>query len=392
MITLTLLLLAAPSTQFYGNALVSPLEPLHKHSSSIVEAPNGDLLACWFHGHGEKSDDTLVIRGARKPKGADAWSESFVLADNPGLPDQNCVLFVDPRGTLWLFWISSLDNTSFTYLLKYRTSNDYDGPGAPQWEWQDVIHCRPLHLAERFKESTAKVYQAFGDEVVKNQRFRDRLNHGIAHCEDKLSQRLGWMTRTQPIMLSESRMMLPLYSDHFNCSLAAFTEDWGKTWEFGEPLLPLNVQACFVPRKNGDIVAFLRDKSPRKRTPMAVSRDGGKTWSDAVPIDIPNPNSSVDCKALASGKWLLVCNDLDGSGPRGGRTRLAVFLSDDEGQTWKWRRVLEEHDASTAAAYPSLIQARDGTIHCTYTFSPSPRETIKHAWFNEAWVRTGGER
>jgi predicted neuraminidase len=390
MITLTLLFLAAPPTPLYGAALVSPLERLHKHSSSIVETPNGDLLACWFHGHGEKSDNSLVILGARKPQGTDAWSDSFPLADNPGLPDQNCVLFVDPRGTLWLFWISSLDNTSYTYLLKYRTSNDYSGPGAPKWQWQDVIHCRPQNLAARFKESVEKVYREFGAEVVKNQRFRDRLDHGLRHCEGKLWQQLGWMTRTHPIMLSDTRMMLPLYSDHFNCSLAAFTEDWGKTWEFGEPLLPLNVQASFVQRRNGDIVAFMRDKSPLKRTPSAVSSDGGKTWSDAAPMEIPNPNSSVECIVLECGHWLLVCNDLDGSGPRGGRTRLTAFLSDDEGRTWKWRRVLEEHDGSTAASYPSVIQTRDGTIHCTYTFTPSPEETIKHAWFNEAWLQAEG--
>ncbi len=97
---------------------------MHNHSSSIVETPAGDLLVCWFHGHGEKVDDTLVIRGARKRQGASEWSEPFVMADNQDLPDQNCVLFIDPRSTLWLFWISSLDNTSRTYLLKYRTSTD----------------------------------------------------------------------------------------------------------------------------------------------------------------------------------------------------------------------------------------------------------------------------
>ena len=57
--------------------------------------------------------------------------------------------------------------------------------------------------------------------------------------------------------------------------------------------------------------------------------------------------------------------------------------------TWKWHRTLEKHDASTAAAYPSVIESRDGTILCAYTHSPSPNETIKVVRFNEDWVRAG---
>src|SRR4029434_2022159 len=44
--------------------LVFPLEHWHNHASMIVEAPNGDLLVCWFHGSGERTADDVVIRGA----------------------------------------------------------------------------------------------------------------------------------------------------------------------------------------------------------------------------------------------------------------------------------------------------------------------------------------
>ena len=51
--------------------------------------------------------------------------------------------------------------------------------------------------------------------------------------------------------------------------------------------------------------------------------------------------------------------------------------------------------------YPSIIQARDGTLHATYSYFIPPaqakkdaegrliRKAIKHAHFNEAWVRAG---
>ena len=38
----------------------------------------------------------------------------------------------------------------------------------------------------------------------------------------------------------------------------------------------------------------------------------------------------------------------------------------------------------------SMIQASDGSIHVTYTFSrPGKGSTIQHARFNEAWLSGG---
>lgn len=367
--------------------IFAPVE-MHAHGSSIVETPEGDLLAAWFYGKAEKSDDTLIIQGARKNKGENTWSAPFLMADSQDLPDQNPVLFVDPRGTLWLFWIVSQDNTYDSYLVKYLTSTNFEGDGAPVWQWQDVLHVRPTNLDTRLIEDMDTHAQEYADYLATHPKYPTWIEDAKADVQVKLLQRLGWMTRIHPIMTSGSRIMLPLYSDAFACSLAAFTEDWGKTWTFSEPILNINVQACFVQKKSGEIVAMMRDRGAAKRIPVSTSKDGGITWSHTEKMDIPNPDSSVDCLALASGNWVLVCNDTEG-GPRGGRNQLSTYLSDDEGATWKWKRTLEKHDESCAASYPSVIQAADGSIHCTYTYSPSPNETIKHARFNEDWIKAG---
>ncbi|MCA9414533.1 MAG: exo-alpha-sialidase, partial [Candidatus Omnitrophica bacterium] len=114
------------------------------------------------------------------------------------------------------------------------------------------------------------------------------------------------------------------------------------------------------------------------------------TWSDTGEMEIPNPDSSVSAEVLDNGHWVLVCNDTTG-GDRGGRTRLVIFLSEDEGETWPIRKVIEDHDKTCAAAYPTVRQTRDGIIHCVYTHSPSPNETIKHIWFDEDWIREEGK-
>ena len=50
-----------------------------------------------------------------------------------------------------------------------------------------------------------------------------------------------------------------------------------------------------------------------------------------------------------------------------------MTLSDDDGDTWRPRLALE--DGPGEYSYPAVIQARDGTVHVTYTWR---RERIKH--------------
>src|SRR5688572_32028303 len=83
--------------------LVFPLHAKHNHAPGIVECPNGDLLASWYRGSGERSADDVAVFGARKKKGQSTWSESTLWADTPGFPDCNTCLMVDGQKRLWLF-------------------------------------------------------------------------------------------------------------------------------------------------------------------------------------------------------------------------------------------------------------------------------------------------
>src|ERR1041385_385882 len=73
--------------------LIFPLQAQHVHSSCIVECPNGDLLACWFQGSGERLATDVAIVGSRLGRGSEKWSSVFPMADTPDFPDLNPVLF-----------------------------------------------------------------------------------------------------------------------------------------------------------------------------------------------------------------------------------------------------------------------------------------------------------
>ena len=54
------------------------------------------------------------------------------------------------------------------------------------------------------------------------------------------------------------------------------------------------------------------------------------------------------------------------------------------------KRPLEDMEPGMGTgSYPTLIQAADGSIHCTYTHEDKKNfegKTIKHVRFNEAWI------
>lgn len=385
------MLLSACTVALEGE-LIFQSNDYHNHGSSIVETAQGDLIAVWFHGTGERQSDDVLLQGARKRKGNAEWSEPFIMADTPDLPDCNPVLFMDPRGVLWLFWITVQDNMWGGSLLKYRTSTDYDGDGPPNWNWQDVIHARPVELEERFLKVVDEGIEMYGD-VIENfvPDMKKEVEKVREMAKEKLYQRLGWMTRVPPIMLADGRMMLGLYSDVYNCSLAAFTNNWGETWSFSTPIMDPdvtmlgNIQPAFAQRKDGTIMAFMRDNGLPKQVRFATSEDNGHTWGQVFITGISNPGSSVDVEVLKSGNWVMICNDT-----LLGRHLLSAYLSGDEGATWKYSRTIEESEYEQGSfSYPSVIQADDGTLHVTHSYNRKEIQgsAIKHVQFSEDWIK-----
>lgn len=369
---------AAPS---YRAELIFPPEGFHNHSSCVVECPNGDLLACWYHGIGPEKGDDVAVQGARKVQGSDSWSQRFVMADTPGYPDDNPCMFVDPQGRLWLLWVTLLANRWQTALTKYRISRDYQMPeGPPAWEWQDVLHVTPVNFEEQVNtgiDAYLERYRELAERVPQN--AVEHLRATRERAGDKLQQRLGWMTRVHPLLLPSGRLIVGLYSDNFDASIMAMTDDWGKTWLTSAALVGLgNVQPSVVRKNDGTLVAMMRENGLQRRIRISESKDDGMTWGPIENMGLPNPGSSVEVVRLANGHWALVYND-----STTGRDTLAVSISDDEGATWKWTRHLER---GAGGSYPSLIQARDGTMHVTYSHGAGGGESIKHAAFNEEWV------
>jgi predicted neuraminidase len=414
---------------------IFPLVSQHVHGSTIVELPNGDLLAAWFQGSGERWADDVAIMGARLKTGEEKWSKTFVLADVPEFPDINPILFIDSQDRLWLMWYTVIANQWETSLPKYRISENYMMPdGPPEWAWQDVLHVKPGDRAERgiqpgdrfvksverqIREYTEYISQSnsalalitsnladrWKTELLSKARGEDMMRRGRRvdssgqSTEQQLGypyfRRMGWQTKNKAVIVDENRIIVPLYSDGFSFSLMAMTDDGGLTWQFSEPLVaPGNIQPSIAKKADGTLLAYMRDNGPPpQRLHVSTSADKGLTWSPVRDSELPNPGSGADVVTMKNGHWALAYNDTED-----GRHSLAISISTDEGKSWEYTRHLEldtrDRNIATSSAYPSIIQGRGDTLHVVYSYhhndrSGAPNKTIKYARFNEAWIRQG---
>ena len=321
-----------PSPYFVARYVSQPDERRPSaHGSTICELPDGDLLASWYGGSREYGLDVSIM-GARLPAGEREWEPLGVWADVPEQTMGNPVLFPEPGGErLWLFYVVLYGAKWTSGKIHYRHSTD----GGYTWG-----------------------------------------------PEQTLIEELGHMTRNKVHVLPDGpggAWLLPLYDERDWSSYVLRSEDRGATWTRSNAIhAPFGIiQPSVVSTPDGHLLALMRTGGRGGLIWQAHSADGGRTWSEATPTALPNPNSGVDAVATPGGAVVLAFNNTPS-----GRCPLNVALSDDSGATWPWCRAVET--AGGEYSYPAIIQAADGLLHLTYTYR---RTHIKHVTFDEAWLR-----
>jgi len=413
--------------------LIFPYQNLHVHGPTVVELPDGSLLAAWFEGSGERWADDVRIMGARRSKTKESWSTPFEMADVPGFPDINPMLFIDQDTRLWLMWYPVLANQWETSIPMYRISTDYEGEGAPIWDWQDIMFVKPgsptergIQPDDRFVrqvQSQFADYESYMEETLlpvfaqsEQEMFRQKWTEYKQEIDSlvkgknmlrkgrmlmngeildtmlgyPIARRIGWQTKNKPY-LDKDRIIVPLYSDGLNFSMFAYTDNKGKNWEYSNPILGGGgIQATIAKSENGDLVAYLRDNGPAPKVMQRTeSKDRGATWT--IPKDdiLPNSGAGFDMITLPNGNWLIVYNHSSSS-----RNNLSVAISDDQGKSWRWKKDLENDlrkDVATRFHYPAVSLGSQGGIHIVYSYHRNDREqnhkSIKYMRITEDWVK-----
>ena len=340
----------------------------HVHASCIIEGPNGDLRAVWYENgtplpppyFSKQQDKSADVRigGARKVKDRQAWDKPFVMADTFGVSDNNPCMAVDKQNRLWLIYATLLGVPEWSWgsaLVRYRISSNFDHPGTPTWEKQDILVPHVSGLGKSLMAAPGK--------------------------PNPLIERLGWMPRAHPLMRSDGALVLPLANENFGIACMAITKDGGETWTYSNPVPGRGLeQPTLAELADGTIIAFFRNDGLEHRIRRSESKDGGMTWSPLTVTDRPHPGAGIEALMLRNGHLALIYNDTEKE-----RDKLAISISTDNGATWQWTRHIE-NTPKERFDYPSIIQSKDGSIHVTYSYNT---KVIKHAHFDEAWVQEG---
>lgn len=299
----------------------------YNHASSIIALPDGTLLVAWGAGTEELATDTRIVL-SRRAAGSTAWTNPVVVADKPGRADANPVLFRAPGGVVWLIYVEMFGATFCESVVMAQTSAD----GGATW----TSPCPMLPTV----------------------------------CT---------LVRNHPIVLQSGRWLLPAYVQGVYASQFWASDDDGRTWWPGDAYLTLpenNLQPAVVERSDGSLFALARRSGDAAYTWAMESTDCGRSWSLHVRDDLPNPNSGLDLLRLTTGEFVAAYNDSATT-----RTPLVVALSTNEGRSWSSARIIA--DGPPQLSYPSLVEAPDGTIHCTYSDDLTAIAVVS---FNRAWL------
>ncbi|MEE8257101.1 MAG: sialidase family protein [Acidobacteriota bacterium] len=289
------------------------------HASTLVEVDGGEILSAWFGGTREGNPD-VGIWTSRRSNGK--WSEPVEVAQEPEVACYNPVLFRNPDGEVWLSYKFGPSPQTWTGAI--RTSPDEGRTWSP-------VRYLPAGL--------------YGP--IKNKPLI--LSNGTILAGTSVESHRAWTCWVER------------------------SEDNGKTWTKHGPIVRPGVargiiQPTLVPLADGRIRMFVRSTRRIGRICYADSSDEGRTWTEARPTDLPNPNAGIDAVALKDGRIVLVYNHSER-----GRSPLNVAVSNDGGDTWNPFLRLESEPGEYS--YPAVIQTSDGTVHTTYTWR---RKRIKH--------------
>ena len=299
------------------------------HASTIVETKKGDLVVAYFGGTKERNPD-VCIWVSRKPKGADVWSAPMMVADGV-FPEGrhacwNPVLYEMPDGELWLFFKIGPSVSEWTGWL--TKSKD----GGKTWSKREP-------LPDGFLGP------------IKN---KPELINGRLLCPSSTEDN-GWRFHMEIYDLKTKQWKyVPVESTE-----AIKTDD--------NQLHPIDcIQPSIMKLKDGRLQVLMRTHNAHIAT--SYSSDNGNTWTAVTLLDIENNQSGTDAVTLQDGRHVLIYNNFETLPltKKGVRTPCSIALSDD-GTHWHHALTLEDSPIDQYS-YPAIIQGRDGTLHCVYTW------------------------
>jgi predicted neuraminidase len=328
---------------FFATETINPASTERKvHAGTLVEQPDGRLVAAWYAGSGEGASDVAIQLSTREVSGA--WSDPRAVFRREPVADSlrrhvhslgNPLLLADDSGRLGLLFVSIAAGKWSGSSINLSWSTD----GGETWTPPEKLTLNPLANLSALPRNPPVPLAGGGWAVPVYEEFLGRFPEIL------------WLRAENSVATAAVSRMADGMSV-FQPSVVALSPEQG--------------------------LAFYRDDSATGRVFLAGSSDRGRTWSEGRASDLPNVDSGVCALRLPDGRLLCAVND---SSDRK-RENLRLAISADDGATWRYVATLAEERGENFD-YPYMILGHDGRVRLLY----SARGTrLVYAEFNTAWI------
>jgi len=327
-----------------------PVFALHNHDPAIVECPNGDLIACWYTCLAEKNRE-LAQAASRLPYGAKQWQPASPFWDAPDRNDHAPLMWYDDNDTIYHFTGVGFGAGYNNMAVVMRTSTD----NGATWS-------RGRMILPEFKNGHMPVEAAF------------RTNDGAIAFTSDATPTL-WISHDEAISWK-------------SCGGAISGNHPGVTQ-----------------LRDGTLFGLTRDTKVDGMMPIVTSKDMGKTW-DYKPSEFPPIHGGQRLVLFRTRQGPLFFASLanesleitDASGTKRNIRGLFVAVSEDEGKTWPYKRLVTDDGPGKGVGslngyvftmsqrigehlgYFAGCQATNGVIHLI--------SSRQHYAFNLKWAMT----
>ena len=351
------------------------------HASTIVELKNGNLVAGYFGGTHERDPDVCIWVNIKK-KGSNEWSKPILAADGvlslddpnakymglSGLKDDTTPATAGPIGT----------PDSYDYLTKTTRLTNVSGRLKRKACWNPVLYEMPngeLWLffkigttvgdwtgwltkskdgGKTWSKKEPLPFDAEGRAFLGPIKNKPELIDGHLLCPSS-TEKNGWRFHMEIYDLkSKQWKWIPVESTE-----AIKTDD--------NKMHPIDcIQPSILKLKDGRLQVLMRTHNAYLAT--SFSSDNGNIWTPVTLSAVENNQSGTDAVTLSDGSHALIYNNFKTLPltPKGVRTPCSIALSDD-GTNWQHALTLEDSPIDQYS-YPAIIQGKDGTLHCVYTW------------------------
>lgn len=297
----------------------------------IERTAGGRLFSCFYSGMTSETCGNYCVVLKSDDEGI-TWTEPICAAFDGEM--NRCfdpVLWIDPLGRLWFTWARGHFHGLYGVIC--------DDPDAEKLEWSEEFYIgNDIMMNKPTVLSTGEWLFpiAIWDLWFTVDTFHQIREYEQLYLEDYLQNRL-------PVSGGN------VYK----------TTDNGRTFRMIGGCRQIQSRShdehMIFEKKNGVLVMFTRTKYGISRS---FSYDRGETWTIAENSGIPGPASRFHVRRLASGRLLLINHD-----NFTGRNNLTAFLSEDDGETWPYKLLLDER---SEVSYPDMKEGEDGYLYIVY--------------------------